>query len=150
MSIIRIISKLNKRIPICPMEYLQQFKNYLFSLKPVPSKVTVKNYVLDVKHFIVWVAQTHQAFDPKLITLEEIEEFKKKQSNHLSTRSLERHVSSLRKFFHSLKLEGSIAASPFEDMKETTKPIDLYHLREFKDFLYVYNASNLTIKNYLI
>ncbi|MBI2075034.1 MAG: hypothetical protein HYT83_04330, partial [Candidatus Levybacteria bacterium] len=69
----------------------------------------------------------------------------------LSPRSLERHMSSLRKFFHFLKIEGIITSNPFE-LKPATHNLqpDPYYLKNFKDHLYVYNASALTIKNYII
>src|SRR3989344_6005610 len=60
-------------------------------------------------------------------------------------------MSSLRKFFHFLKLEGIASNDPFElDAKRSTLEPDPYHLRDFKNHLYVYNAANLTIKNYII
>jgi site-specific recombinase XerD len=135
------------------MEYLQNFKTYLLALKPLPSKVTVKNYVLDVKHFLVWFEQRkQQVFDPSKITLADIQQFKLEKNPQLAMRSLERHLSSLRKFFQCMKLQGTIGASPFEASTSSAAmhTTDPYHLREFKDFLYVYNASNLTIKNYVI
>src|SRR3990167_344523 len=69
----------------------------------------------------------------------------------ISPRSVERYMSSLRKFFHFLKLEGIASNDPFElDAKRSTLEPDPYHLRDFKNHLYVYNAANLTIKNYII
>ncbi len=133
------------------MEYLQKFRIYLLSLTPAPSAVTVKNYCLDVKHFISWSEQkNHAPFDPSKVTQDEIEKFRQDENGHLSARSLDRHVSSLRKFFHSLKLQGVLSTSPFENTVSTQLPTDPYKLKQFKDFLYVYNASNLTIKNYII
>ncbi|HEX8931822.1 MAG TPA: site-specific integrase, partial [Patescibacteria group bacterium] len=134
------------------MNYIQKFKDYLLALRPAPSKITVKNYSIDVKHFISWVeAQTQRTFNPQEVTFSDIEKFRLDKKLQLSVRSLDRHVSSLRKFFQALKLQGVIAESPFELMKQQIQPAaDPFHLKQFKDFLYVYNASNLTIKNYII
>ncbi|HYK08270.1 MAG TPA: site-specific integrase, partial [Candidatus Eisenbacteria bacterium] len=134
------------------MEFIQIFKNYLLALKPAPSKVTVKNYTLDVRHFISWLKVKKQSITPATITLSDIEDFVKESNDRLSTRSLDRHISSLRKFFLCLKLEGIIASSPFDAKDIHTKHVeaDPFRLKQFKDFLYVYNASNLTIKNYII
>jgi|GEM_PF-1069582 len=133
------------------MEFILKFKNYLLSLKPSPSKVTVKNYVADVKHFVFWYEKAFsKTFDPKSISLVTIEQFRKEKGTDLSASSLDRHISSLRKFFQALKMQSIISSSPFELPQSPKKPEDTYHLKEFKDFLYVYNASRLTIKNYLI
>src|SRR5260221_4455254 len=134
------------------MEFIQQFKNYLFSQKNGASKATVKNYVADVKKFIAWFELTKQAvFAPQVVTPELIQDFKKAKITELSASSLDRHISSLKKFFSFLKLEGKVPTNPFERQETNAqRPIDPWHIKEFKDFLYVYNASHLTIKNYLI
>src|SRR5258708_15390369 len=134
------------------MNFLSEFKNYLLSQKNPSSRLTVKNYLSDIRKFIDWFEKTFRSdFTAEAVTQETIEYFKKSNST-LSPSSLERHVSSLRKFFHFLKLEGTIAESPFDqlDTKSQIQNTDLWHLKEFKDYLYVYNASRLTIKNYLI
>src|SRR5258708_2034693 len=120
------------------MEYIQKFRNYLFALKNVPSNATVKNYCIDVKHFISWSEDKLKLpFEPKFITLASIEEFRKDKAQQLSARSLDRHISSLRKFFYCLKLEGIVSTSPFEQTvsAEALAKIDPYHMKEFKDFL---------------
>src|SRR5258708_18716496 len=135
------------------MNFLSEFKNYLLSQKNPSSRLTVKNYLSDIRKFIDWFEKTFRSdFTAEAVTQETIEYFKKSNST-LSPSSLERHVSSLRKFFHFLKLEGHIANTPFELYAISHKPSanpDPWHLKEFKDYLYVYNASRLTIKNYLM
>jgi len=72
----------------------------------------------------------------------------------LSNRSMERHLSSLRKFFHYLKIEGLTPKDPFEEIRDKSAQesakIDPFNLKGFKNYLYVYDASHLTIKNYII
>src|SRR5260221_857543 len=135
------------------MEFIELFKKYLFSQKNAPSKVTVKNYLADVSQFIRWLEQRlGHSFAATEISPDIIEDFKSDAAKLLSASSLDRHLSSLRKFFTFLKLEGHIAKSPFEqptrnNQQETT---GLFHVKDFKNFLYVYNSSHLTIKNYII
>src|SRR5260221_9684269 len=136
------------------MELIQEFKNYLLSQKNVASKATVKNYLADVRKFISWFETKYQQiFSPSSITREIIQDFRLSKATDLSASSIDRHLSSLKKFFSLLKLEGKIAHSPFEQVTpsaEALAKVDPWHVKEFKDFLYVYNASRLTIKNYLI
>ncbi len=135
------------------MEFIQNFKNFLLLQKPTPSHSTVKNYIVDVKHFISWCeAQLAKPFQPNEVTLAVINQFKAQKSSMYSVRSIERHISSLHKFFHALKMQGVIAQSPFDEVVSRVAQVhqDPWRIKEFKDFLYVYNASRLTIKNYII
>ena len=136
------------------MEFLEKFTQYLTSQKQKPSKATVKNYKADIRQFINWFqAQFDKKFKPGTITYELLESYKKSLT-HLSTSSIERHLSSLRKFFYFLKIEGLISKNPFEKKMENGKwkmeNTDPWYLKSFKDYLYVYNASHLTIKNYIM
>ena len=148
------------------MNLLEDFKAFLLSSKDQPSKVTVKNYLSDINHFVRWYESYYQkAFAPQLVTPGTLEAYRREsitevnqqpmangQQPKLSPSSLERHLSSLRKFFQFLKLNGQIGKSPFEiaSSQSSTPEADPYRLRDFKNFLYVYNASHLTIKNYII
>ncbi len=135
------------------MEFILKFKNFLLSQKPVPSTATVKNYIADVRQFISWYESSlSKSFNPNETTQEQIKMFVEDKSKAYSVRSIERHLSSLRKFFHALKLQGAASQSPFDAMANSNGHTnqDPWHIKEFKDFLYVYNASNLTIKNYII
>src|SRR3972149_1513869 len=64
-------------------------------------------------------------------------------------KSVDRNLSSLRKFFHFLKLEGLVSHSPF-DFIAMAEEADPWRIKDFKSHLYVFNASGLTIKNYII
>ncbi len=134
------------------MDLFDLFKQYLFSQKDVPTKVTVKNYLSDVNHFVHWYENTFvKKFDPKIISGQTLNNYRAACAGIFSPSSLERHLSSLRKFFKFLLAEGKIPLNPFEvkDLKPKIEH-DPWHIRDFKDFLYVCNASRLTIKNYLI
>ena len=140
------------------MELLITFKNHLLSGSQVPSKkVTVKNYLADIRKFIRWFeARYNTAFTPEAITPAVIAAYKNQihepeTSPTPSLRSIKRYLSSLRKFFDFLKAEGVITASPFEGIiPEQKTNSDPWHIREFKDHLYVTKASRLTIKNYIM
>ena len=153
------------------MDLLEQFKEYLLSQDKKASKITVKNYLSDVNHFIRWYESANgKTFEPSTVTRQTIEAYKQNMINTddqrisadnlresvgnqcISPRSMERHLSSLRKFFKFLKLEGHISLNPFEQFSNPAiqQSVDPYRLRDFKSYLYVFNASHLTIKNYLI
>ncbi|PIP74441.1 MAG: hypothetical protein COW87_03830, partial [Candidatus Levybacteria bacterium CG22_combo_CG10-13_8_21_14_all_35_11] len=152
------------------MNLINQFVEYLLSQEKTPSRATVKNYRADIGQFVRWYEAKYQnSFDPKSITFKTIEEYKQNRIENkesgikdhdssfvihdsaISVRSAERHLSSLRKFFTFLKLEGHIPQSPFELATNDQRPTaDPYRLKDFKNYLYVYNAAHLTIKNYII
>ncbi|HEX8965598.1 MAG TPA: site-specific integrase [Patescibacteria group bacterium] len=134
------------------MYLLDLFKKYLLSQQNSPSQLTVKNYLADIRKFISWFQNTfNQEFKAQEVSYETIQQFKDAFASETAISSIERYVSSLRKFFHFLKIEGIISHDPFSDTpKETIEEADPFRLKAFKNFLYVYNASALTIKNYII
>lgn len=134
------------------MEFIIQFKDYLFSQKPPPSKITVKNYVSDIKKFIRWYESVFRNnFYPNLITPEIIDIFNKEVSQSQSIKSALRYLSSIRKFFAFLAVQKQIEVNPFEMkiMTESDKHTDRFNFRNFKNYLYITGSSPLTIKNYL-
>lgn len=134
------------------MELLRGFKDHLLGPKNTASKVTVKNYVADVRKFILWFEKTHgKPFNPSLVNLETINNFKANNASLVSASSLERYLSSLRKFYSFLKEARVVNIGPFDSIQTVEKPNnDLWHINEFKNYLYSNNASRLTIKNYVI
>ncbi len=131
------------------MSFLSDFKNYLLSQREPSSKLTVKNYIADVSKFVRWFESKFGEFSAEAVTPQIVAQFRASQT--LSPASTERYLSSLRKFFNFLKLEGVISNSPFDQTASSKKPADdPWRLKDFKNYLYVYNASRLTIKNYLI
>src|SRR3989344_7639906 len=137
------------------MGFLGKFKDFLLSMPAQASKTIIKNYTADVSQFIKWFETKYQEdFDPNSINSTALEVFRKDFESKLSESSVQRHLSSLRKFFHFLKIEGLASHDPFEQIREQSaenqRESDPWHLKDFKNNLYVYNASKLTIKNYLI
>ncbi len=134
------------------MDLLTSFKNYLFSQEVQPSKVTVKNYLSDINHFVNWFSQKYNSsFTPGQVNFQTLEEYKKDNSSVFSASSMQRHLSSLRKFFKFLKIENQITFDPFEALA-LNKPEekDYWKLKDFKSSLFDTNAAHLTIKNYII
>jgi len=137
------------------MNLTAQFKKSLLSQNIPPSKVTVKNYTSDINKFIRWYeSKFNRTFDPSDVSYQLLFTFKKDASKDYAVSSVNRSLSSLRKFFNFLKLEGMISRSPFDEEKAASAKAlakaDSWRFRDFKNHLYVLNASNLTIKNYII
>lgn len=131
------------------MNLLEQFVDFLKNQKKKPSFTTIKNYKADIAQFVNWFEKEFNSlFDPSKVTSQIIFQYKK--SRNLSPNSLQRHISSLRKFFYFLKTTEKINFS-FFDIQETSQKIipDPWMLRNFKSFLYDSSKSNLTIKNYI-
>ncbi|HLD01486.1 MAG TPA: site-specific integrase, partial [Patescibacteria group bacterium] len=147
------------------MQYIEAFKSFLYSQKKPASRLTIKNYAADIGKFVHWYEEYFQKpFEPGAVTSQAVETFKQELSKQ-SARSMDRYLSSLRKFFHFLKITSTIAQSPFEIGNLPASPRlastlargekleilkNLWHIKDFKSHLYVYNASSLTIKNYII
>jgi site-specific recombinase XerD len=130
------------------MDTLLNFKESLMTGANPCSPVTAKNYIADVKNFIEWYQKTSsKSFNPADISLATIEHYKK--STTLSASTIERHLSSLRKYFNFLATTHQLP-NPFTATPIKNEVKDPWNIRGFKNFLYKYNASNLTIKNYSI
>jgi len=133
------------------MNLLSLFKAYLRSQSKPSSKSTVKNYTSDLKFFINWSKKNYFFdFNPKLINADIIENFKRSNTDRVSASSLDRYMSSIRKFFLFLKEQGYIDVSPFEKFTPEEKDKDPWHLNKFKNHLYSGGSSSVTMKNYLI
>lgn len=139
------------------MELLDSFKIFLIQGTDTSSKVTVKNYVADVRKFIKWFeTRFMRPFAPRLVTREIVAEFKNQNFSHSSqsqiapASSMKRYFSSLRKFYQFLISENLVNFNPFQLTSEKTQtPTDNWHLKEFKNYLFLSHASKPTIKNYL-
>ena len=136
------------------------FKNYLQVEKA--SSITVKNYLVDINHFLGWLAQKtgikHQIVGKGifgLFTEETLNEYKTEQlikKTPLST--LNRRLSALRKFGQFGLRQGWLKENPAitnagsnllsKDQDQSDKV-----LSEFQKQLEKEKISPLTIKNYL-
>jgi len=133
------------------MNLLSLFKDYLSSQNKPSSKSTIKNYTSDLRFFMKWAEENYYFdFDPKLINAGIIENFKRSNVGRISASSLDRHMSSIRKFFFFLKEQSHIDVFPFEKSTPEDKNEDPWHLNKFKNHLYSGGSSGITIKNYLI
>lgn len=135
------------------MDLSAQFKEYLLTQKSPASKVTVKNYLSDVNRFVNWYEKRFNiSFNSSTVDFQTLENFKLDSLSLYSASSVERNLSSLRKFFAFLISRNYISQNPFEASKNIIREndIDPWRLHEFKNYLYSERASNLTIKNYII
>lgn len=139
------------------MNIVNDFRAHLFTEKSKPSKVTVKNYVSDVRKFLQWYETTYKSpFAPSVITPDVIKSFqsdlqKNASGSVVAVRSAKRYISSLRKFCRFLRDSGAIEASPFDSLVATPKiPEDPWQLKTFKNVMVTSGASKLTIKNYML
>ncbi|PIZ97537.1 MAG: hypothetical protein COX79_02185, partial [Candidatus Levybacteria bacterium CG_4_10_14_0_2_um_filter_36_16] len=145
------------------MELLELFKENLLSQnlpagrqeRPL-AKVTVKNYLSDIRKFFEWFEITYQtpvnshALSQNVLSTFLAHITQEKKLEHLSQPSIDRLISSLRKFFTFLKDEGLTDNNPFATSPVVQKEKDAWRLREFKDSLYVSNFTGVSIKNYIV
>ncbi len=76
-----------------------------------------------------------------------------KETSPSATRSVERYLSSLRKYFSYLVTVDVLQTNPFDELKAlaaTKEKADPWEITAFKNMLYEAKASDLTIKNYII
>lgn len=134
------------------MQYIDRFKEFLFSQKQKASALTVKNYVADVNHFIKWFEKYYKlSFNPSLIKSTDWNLFVDEKKTLLSESSLKRHKASLKKFYACIEQLGIQNRHPFQEVKENKIPNDLdpYRIDDFRRFLNSSKASRLTTKNYI-
>ena len=130
------------------MDTILNFKEHLMTGANPCSPVTAKNYIADVKNFIQWFeSKQNTVFDPNSISINTISEYK--AASPLSASTIERHVSSLRKYFNYLAITQK-TSNPFLNAVSDETNKDQWNIKQFKNFLYNYNSSPLTIKNYTI
>lgn len=133
------------------MEILEKFKEYLLHQKKKVTSVTVKNYTADIRHFISWYEMTYATnFAPTDLSHKAIELFTAEKVSAYSSASLQRHISSLRKFSSFLYSEGYVVASPLSQTVLHNSPVDSFHVDQFKDYLIKTKTATTTVKNYLL
>lgn len=133
------------------MNLLEPFKAYLRASGK--SEITIKNYLSDIKRFIVWFEnKSTETFTPQDVQSEHILEYRQSLSSMLDSTSTKRHNSSLNQFFLFLVKTNHLAANTLNTHPEANQPegIDrLLRLRDFRSYLYEQKCSELTIKNYV-
>lgn len=129
------------------MNFTALFHQLLINGKKRPSRLTVKNYMSDLRNFIRWYEQLYsQEFSLEKITPDVILAFQNDTS--LSYSSKERRIAALKKFFSLLIEQGVELTPPFAS--KNTPITDTWNLKGFKNQLYSDHISPLTVKNYLL
>ena len=128
------------------------------------STLTVKNYVIDVNHFLSWLAQKtgikHQIVGKAIFGLFTIETIVEYKQNLLQDRTplstINRRLSALRKFGQFGLKQGWLTENPAEKVANATLKQDVRWetqdekiLENFQKHLEKEKVSPLTIKNYL-
>jgi len=144
------------------MSLPELFKLYLQIQKVSP--VTVKNYVVDVNHFLEWLAQKtgikHQIVGKAIFGLFTEETLNEYKADLLQSRTplstLNRRLSALRKFGQFGLQEGWLTENPANkianadsDSLSKNKDQNVKVLLEFQKQLEKEKISLLTTKNYL-
>jgi len=140
------------------MDILQLYKTYLLTSKNPPTKVTVKNYLADVRKFINWYEMYYQKnFLPAALNAVIIEAYRKflfgnlttSTGNSTSMSSYKRYMAGLKNFSRFLQHKGFVTSDPFPEEKPQTITYDPWLLKEFKNYLHSCRMSNHSIKNYI-
>lgn len=133
------------------MDLLNQFKTHLQASGK--SEITVKNYLSDIRRFIVWFEeQSGASFSADQVQSETIQQYRQSLSSTLDRLSAKRHTSSLNQFFLYLVKTGTIPANTIAVRPETTQPEgigEILRLKDFRSYLYEQKCSELTLKNYI-
>lgn len=139
-------------------ELLNYYQNYLKADKRA-GKATVKNYLADIRRFINWYeSRFNQRFDPKAVTKHTADVYLSgsmpsdvSPATLPSASSLKRYASSLRKFYSFLIEKNLAQQNPFElTLFTAIQPSDPWHLKEFRNYLFLSTVSKVTLKNYMI
>lgn len=107
-----LAAKEAKLTPPDPL-HLKEFNNYLYTSNASP--VTIKNYINDVAQFLNWVGKVSNAVDVFAnINTFTLNEYKKRliEEANLSPLSVNRKLSSLRKYLNWAHVRGIIKVSP--------------------------------------
>jgi site-specific recombinase XerD len=96
---------------------IKQFKNYLYEAKA--SDLTIKNYIIDIQHFLSWVTKmtelnVNQKVGFEGLSSQLIEEYKLRllDTLRLSPVSINRKLSSIRKYISWANQEGYLSLVP--------------------------------------
>ncbi len=102
-----------------------KFKSYLYSENISP--VSLRNYMSDLRHFFGWIFSKNKDKNKNInqvlssVTPNLVEDYKKEHANlKLPTKTINRRLSSLRKFFSFYHKEGLIKNNPTTSLKNIT------------------------------
>ncbi len=134
------------------MDLFESYKAYLTSGDKPASLATVKNYLADAQLLSRWYVSTFKSeLKPQLITNDVISSYIQhlKSSSASSSSSIERRVSSLRKFVTFLNKTANASITIFDNADGAKAIPDAWRIAEFATLLRSSSASDATLKNYL-
>jgi integrase len=101
------------------LNFEASFRTYLsavIKLKPV----SIKNYLSDIRHFDGWLAAHAFISSLDMITHQTLEDYKNYlQKNSLPSKTINRRLSSVRKFFSFLVDQGHLQVNPSKGISNT-------------------------------
>lgn len=135
------------------MNLLEQFKLFLVTSDKRKSSNTIKNYLVDVKAFILWFESAfNKSFDPSSLNRQIVEAYTQDQEKSLSKRTIKRHKFSLKAFFEFLNQYNLLQSQDLlkrDNVSVSDSIATHWYLREYKDYLFECGLSNHTINNYI-
>ena len=122
-------------------ELLRHFQAFLEEAKL--SRVSIKNYVSDVRQFLNW----SQISSALLVTHQQIQDYQAQIKNTKPPATYQRYLASMRQFVSFLAIEYRINLPPITVVEEVLTSKDLTN--QFKAYLTKEKRSHSTIKNYV-
>ena len=112
--------------------HLLAFKNYLYLQNKSP--LTIKNYILDARHFLAWVEQLTKEDVLSQISVSMVNVYKIRLLDlQFSPRTINRKLSSIRKYINWATVEGFIQNSELEPkLSETLESPPMFNLEKLQ------------------
>ncbi|MFC1627364.1 site-specific integrase [Patescibacteria group bacterium] len=132
----------------------QQYQSFLQADKNL-SPSSIKNYLSDTNHFLTWLTTSLKQpnLTPSHITANNIKNYQQAltQTNPpISQSTINRRLSSLRRFGHFLHTTGLTKTNPTQTLNSITlKPTIIKIIKAYASFLKKQKLAPSTIKNYL-
>jgi len=130
---------------------VEKFRSHLIAKKSLnPS--SIKNYLSDINQFLTWLSQSLQEpiIKPQHITAAVIKHYQQHPDPTTPITTINRRLSSLRRFGHFLLTSGLTDTNPCSQIISLTPPsTQTQVINQFKHFLNSEQLSPSTVKNYL-
>jgi len=133
-----------------PQDILARFREFLNSKGY--STPTVKNYLSDLRHLIVWISNSYKEFRVSLITEKSLRAYKADLKFHFRAKPAiaARRLSSLRTFIAWAEQEGLLTRDLLKALSPILRDVDdSKAVSQFRNFLKIKRYSIPTIKNYI-
>lgn len=103
-------STTNSALTVCNQNNIDLFLDAIW-LEDGLSKNTLESYRLDLKHFAAWLAEAEKV-DLTAVQQQHIQQYLAVRFSHIQSRSINRLIASLRRFYRYYLREGNIQVDP--------------------------------------